>query len=67
MTPIKLFSTSGAAAYLGLAVITVKYHIYVAKDLHPQKVGRTLVFTQEELDAFKERKRPPGRPPGPSG
>ena len=60
----ELFSTEQAAEYLGLSVATVKYHIYESATLRADaKVGRTLVFTRETLDAFAASKRKPGRPP----
>lgn len=60
---MELFSTAEAAAYLGMKLETVKYHVYVVKDLKPNKlIGKTLVFTQETLDEFMTRKRPVGRP-----
>jgi hypothetical protein len=51
-----------AAAYLGLSVASVKYHVHTAGDLHGIKVGPALAFTQEELDRFQAEKRPAGRP-----
>ena len=57
-----LYSTADAAEYLEMTVAAVKYHIHIAHNLAPQKVGRTLVFTQEQLDLFKSTKRGPGRP-----
>ena len=61
---IKLYTTKEAAEYLGIAVATVKYHLYQAEDLKADaKVGGRLVFTQETLDHFAEEiKRRPGRP-----
>lgn len=55
-----LYSVKDAAEYLELAVVTIKYHIYESGHLRPQKVGGTLVFTQEELDRFKEEVPSPG-------
>lgn len=63
---MKLFSTSEAADYLGVKLITMKK--YVHGDEHRQpvlkgtKVGNSLVFTQEELDIFKAQRRGRGRP-----
>ncbi len=59
---MKLYSTKEAAEYLELGVSAIKYHIHVAKNLHPLKVGNSLVFTQEQLDEFKANRRSPGRP-----
>jgi len=56
----KLFSTKEAAEYLGLHIQTLKHHIYKVGDLRGRLLGKSLVFTQEELDQFKQVKRPPG-------
>lgn len=58
---MKLFSLKEAAAYLGLKPETVKYHVYQSGYLKGQLVGKTLVFTQEELDHFKATVPTPGR------
>lgn len=58
---MKLYSTKDAAEYLDLSLPAVKYHIREG-NLKGQKVAKTLVFTQEELNTFKTTKRPPGRP-----
>jgi hypothetical protein len=58
-----IFSTAEAAAYLGLKPASLRYHIYVAKDLRPDfTVGRTFAFTRETLDKFAAEKRPAHRP-----
>lgn len=59
---MKLYSTREAAAYLGIGVSALKYHVYVAGNLTPRKVGHSLVFTQEQLDEFKASRKPQGRP-----
>jgi hypothetical protein len=56
-----LYSTAQAAAYLGFGVDALKYHLRVGH-LTPQKIGHSLVYTQEELDRFLLARRPPGRP-----
>jgi excisionase family DNA binding protein len=58
---MKLFSTAEAAEYLGLSVVTVRYHIDHG-NLTPTKVGHSLVFTQAQLDDFNASKRPAHRP-----
>jgi len=63
MTDNRLYSTREAAAYLGLKEETVKYHVYVSSSLHPERVGSSLVFTEEELERFKRDRRPAHRPP----
>lgn len=58
---MKLYSTKQAAAHLGMGESALKYHIYQG-NIKPQKVGHSLVFTQEQLDEFKSNRRPRGRP-----
>ena len=58
-----LMSTREAAAYLGMPVATLKWHV-VKGHITPRKIGRTLIFTRAQLDAFRSTPRPkPGRPP----
>lgn len=60
----EIYSTREAAAYLGVQPVTIKFHVYVVKDLVPDKlIGNTLIFTRATLDLFKKIKRPSGRPP----
>jgi DNA adenine methylase len=63
MADKRLYSTKEAATYLGLKEETVKYHVYVSSALHPERVGNSLVFTEEELERFKRDRRPAHRPP----
>ncbi len=58
---MKIFSTREAAEYLGVAVSTLKYHVYHSH-ITPQKVGHSLVFTKAQLDDFEATRRNPGRP-----
>jgi hypothetical protein len=58
---MKLYSLKEAAEYLGLKPETVKYHVYQSGYLKGQLIGKSLVFTQEELDEFKQRVPAPGR------
>lgn len=58
---MKLYSLKEAAEYLGLKPVTVKYHVYQSGYLQGQLVGNSLVFTQEELDRFRETVPRPGR------
>ena len=59
----KLLSTKEAAVYVGLAVVTVKWHIYHARDLVPDgQVAKTLYFTKANLDDFKARIRSAHQP-----
>ena len=57
----KLYSTQEAAAYLGITISGMWYHIK-RRHLVPEKIGKTLVFTRAQLDAFQARRRPAGRP-----
>jgi len=59
----KLFSTAKAAKYLGLSLPALKYHIHIAHNITPQKIGGALIFTQDQLDEFQANRRPQGRPP----
>jgi len=58
-----LYSTAGAAILLNVSVSTVRYHLYVAKDLEADSVfaGR-LQFTKETLLRSQANWRGPGRP-----
>jgi len=59
--PAELYSTAEAAAYLGLTIDGVKYHVYQSRRLRPdKKVGHALIFTRETLDRFYDdwRARP---------
>jgi len=68
-----IFGTFKAAEYLGIALSTLKHHLYVTHKLRPdEKIGekeQTLVFVRSTLDEFlenRERERAagkPGRPP----
>ena len=59
---MNLYSTREAAEYLGISLSALKYHVHTVANLTPQKVGHSLVFTQEQLDQFQETRRGPGRP-----
>jgi len=58
---VRLYSTKEAAAYLDMTIQGVWYHIQHGH-LAPEKVGKTLVFTQAQLDEFQALRRPAGRP-----
>lgn len=58
---MQLFSTKQAADYLDLSRSAVRYHVD-GGNLKPMKVGNSLVFTREQLDAFKLTKKGRGRP-----
>jgi len=59
---IRIYDITGAAGYTDLSESSVKYHMYQAKDLHYHQLGRSVLFTQEQLDHFLSIKRSPGRP-----
>lgn len=57
----RVYGTTDAAAYLGISVDTLKYHIYNKQHLAPdQTVGRELVFYQATLDEFKRKHQTEG-------
>ena len=58
---MKIYSTKEAAKYLGITVSGIWSHIQ-AGHIIPQKVGKTLVFTQDQLDQFQATRKPAGRP-----
>jgi len=45
-----------AARYLKLTLSGVKYHVYQSGKLVGDLVGGTRVFTQDELNVFRDRK-----------
>lgn len=59
-TDYRIFGTKDAADYLDLNPQTVRWHVNVKKDLEPDKRigGRFLVFSQETLDAYREKREP---------
>lgn len=60
-----LFGVEEAAWYLGVAPVTIKHHVYKSNLLKGELIGKTLVFTRDELDAFEaERPRPGPRKTG---
>ena len=58
---MKLYGIAEAAAYCGLSVSAIKYHVR-AGNIRPELVGHSLVFTKKELNRFMATKRPQGRP-----
>jgi hypothetical protein len=60
-----LFTTKQAAAYLDMSVDAIKTNVHRTKRLHPaRQVGRSLLFTREELDRFqREEYHKPGPKP----
>jgi len=57
-----IYSTEEAAKYLGVSVSLVKYYKHVDGRLSGQKIGNSLVFTQQELDDLNETRKKVGRP-----
>jgi hypothetical protein len=51
----KVYGTVEAAKYVGLSRVGLQWHVYQTKLLKGQLIGKTLVFTKAELDAFMER------------
>lgn len=62
MTGPKLYSTKEAAAALGVSVARVKQVRADRNNEVGTLIGRSLVFTEYDLDQMRQR-RPPGRPP----
>jgi ParB/RepB/Spo0J family partition protein len=56
-----LYSTEQAAKYLGLSIAGIRYHM-ARGNLVPALIGKTYVFTEEQLDEFKANKRKAGNP-----
>jgi hypothetical protein len=57
-----IYGTGEAAAYLGVKLETLRYHLYVAEDLELDgRIGEDdwLVSPRQTLDEFRERRRPP--------
>ncbi len=58
-----IFSTREAANYTGLSLRGFQHHVYTLKDVAGTRIGKTLVFTKDELDRFLLiPRRRPGRP-----
>jgi len=57
------FSTTEAAKYLGISLGQMKYYIHKVKEIRPELIGNSLVFTRIQLDEFKPglTDRKPGR------
>lgn len=56
-----IYSTPQAALYLGLGPGGIRNHIYDTRQLETgEKIGSSLVWTQEKLDRFEAHRQPPG-------
>lgn len=59
LLPPTLYTTAEAAAYLGIVLDTMRYHLYrvdEGRKLRPDfTIAGRLLFTQETLDAFRAR------------
>ncbi len=55
-----LYTSREAARYLELSVSTVKYHVYKSGLLQGHLIGKTRVFTKDELDVFRAADYKPG-------
>jgi len=63
---MKFYSTQQAADYLEIQPETIKKH-YQQGHLHGTLVGHSMIYTQEDLDAFKATwKRTKGPAPNPN-
>jgi hypothetical protein len=59
---MKIYNTQQAAEYLGFSISSIKYHVYIAKDIKAKMFGNSLMFTKNSLDRFSKNRRSPGRP-----
>lgn len=59
------YSTAKAAEYLGITLGQMKYYVHTVKEIKPELIGHSLVFTKAQLDEFKPTlaDRTPGRNP----
>jgi hypothetical protein len=64
--PGAVFDLPGAAAYLGMTVHALKWHVYTKRDLVPDgRAGdKHPCFTRDTLDTFQATRRNRGRPAG---
>lgn len=54
-TQPEIYGTKQAAAYLGMDYSLFRYHLYEMGHIEPDlRVGKTLAFTKQTLDRFKE-------------
>lgn len=51
------YTRTEAAAYLGLAVNTLKYQAYTGTGPAYHKLGRKVIYTRADLDAYREAGR----------
>jgi excisionase family DNA binding protein len=58
-----MVTTPEAAAYLDVTPPHIRLLLYRG-DLEGEKIGRDLWITKESLIAYRENRRPVGRPPG---
>ncbi len=58
----KLYTMQTAADYLGISRSMMETYVIRRGEIEGERIGRAWVFTQATLDAFKQRKRPRGRP-----
>ena len=62
---VNLMTTQEAATYLGLSVRTVCYYVAEGRLHKARVIGRTMMFSRQELDRFKAIPRKGGRPKRP--
>jgi excisionase family DNA binding protein len=59
----EMVTTPEAAAYLNVTPPHIRLLLYRG-DLEGRKIGRDLWITRESLIAYRDNRRPVGRPPG---
>lgn len=58
---MEFLTTKEAAEELGIAETTAR--LYCQEGRFGQKIGRQWLITRQEIEEFKQQRRPPGRPP----
>ncbi len=59
----KLLTIKQAAEDLGVSVMSVRRYVEAGR-LTPYRPGREIFFWSDELERFKAKRKPPGRPKG---
>jgi len=57
VAPAKLFTKEDAAQYLGIGIDQLNSYVSRQKILRGMNIGRSIVFTQAELDTFNRHQR----------
>lgn len=62
-TKLQIIDAHAAAAYLGLSRHTIRKYVQRGLIAAYGSIGRSYVFSREELDRFRNSRRSAGRPP----